>query len=187
MSLRLIAVLVFALVPLTARAADDENPYRNAKLGDYAKYFTHLKSPLGELKADRVQTVTAASDKELTLRTVIVANGKELPNKKPEHKLDLTKPFDPLGTGDGSVTESYKWEKVKDGKEKVKVGGKEYDCTWTSYKAVVTGKLGTMTEGELKVWLSRDIPFVVKRTFTLKAGTDDILYTAVLTEFGNKK
>ena len=38
MSLRLLAVVALVLAPLAVRAADEENPYKRAKVGDYAKY-----------------------------------------------------------------------------------------------------------------------------------------------------
>ena len=82
---------------------------------------------------------------------------------KGEQKIDLTKPFDAVTGCDGSVGANFKWEKQKDGKEKLKIGGKEYDCTWTTYK-VVNPNPAVMLEGEVKVWLSKDVPFVVKRT-----------------------
>ena len=34
----LLTALALATVTLTVRAADDENPYKNAKIGDYATY-----------------------------------------------------------------------------------------------------------------------------------------------------
>src|SRR4051812_13898494 len=94
MPLRSFAALALVLAPLAVRAADDENPYKKLKVGDYAKYDTVLKTGGAEVKGARTQTVTAAGDKELTLKTVTEVGGKEVPNKRPDQKIDLTKPFD---------------------------------------------------------------------------------------------
>ena len=69
-----------------------------------------------------------------SIRTVTEINGKEVPNKRPDQKIDLTRPFDPAG--EAAPNANYKWERQKDGTEKLKIGGKEYDCTWTTYKPV---------------------------------------------------
>jgi hypothetical protein len=186
MSLRVPVLVGLLLSPLGAGAADEENPFKGAKVGDYARYDTVAKTGTVSLKTVRKQTVTAASDKEVSLKTVLEVNGSEVATDRPEQKIDLTKPFDPTGSSEGVPTLSgLKWEKQGDGKEKVKVGGKEFDCTWISYKPVATGK--QEVEGELKVWLSKDVPWVVKRALKLKRGPTEINYTTELIEFGNKK
>jgi hypothetical protein len=186
MSLRLLIVLVFALTPLAARAADDEHPFKNAKVGDFAKYDTRIKTATLDVKLVRVQTVTAVGDNTVSLRTVSEINGKETPNKKGDQKIDLTKPFDPAGESSPTGA-AIKWEKLKEGKQKVKIGGKEYDCTWTSYKPVAAAKPDAPVEGELRVWMSKEVPFVVKRALQVKIGAEEIVYTTDLIEFGTKK
>ena len=191
MSLRPLVIAALVLAPVAARAADDDNPFKGAKVGDYAKYDTVLKTgKAAEVKTVRTQTVTAASEKEVSLKTVTELNGKEVPTKKGEQKIDLTKPFDPAVSGETTSIGAglnLKWEKQKTGKEKVKVGDKEYECTWTTYKAVVPPNLPAAIEGEVKVWLSKDVPFVVKRALNMKVGNNEITYSTELTEFGNKK
>jgi hypothetical protein len=182
MSLRSLSVLLLALAPVAAHAADEVNPFKNAKVGDFAKYNTVLLTGGAEIKGTRVQTVTAASDKEISLKTVTETLGKEVPNKRPDQKIDLTKPFD--ATAD-DFTGGTKWEKLKDGKEKVKVNGKEYECIWTTYKPVVPGKVDLT--GEMKVWQCKEVPFVVKRTLTMKFNGNELSYTTELTEIGSKK
>lgn len=185
MLLRLFAVALLAYAAAgTTLAADKEHPFKNAKVGDFAKYNTTLQSGGVEVKGTRVQTVTAASDKELTLRTVTEVSGKEVPNKRPDQTIDLTKPFD--ATAD-DFTGGTKWEKLKDGQEKLKVNGKEYECHWTTYKPVVPGKANLMLTGEMKVWQCKEVPFVMKRTLTLKFNGNQLGYTTELVEFGKKK
>lgn len=184
MLLRALAVLVIALAPIAAHAADEENPFKNAKVGDYARYDTRVKIGGLDVKMVRVQTVTAVDDKQLSLRTVTEVNGKDIPNKRADQKIDLTRPFDPAGA-DAPAGPGTKWEKAKTGTEKLKIGGKEYDCTWTTYKPIAPN-LNVAVEGELKVWLSKDVPFVVRRALALKSGADEIIYTTDLIEFGRK-
>jgi hypothetical protein len=165
------------------RAADDENPFKRAKVGDYAKYNAVVKTDSTERKSVRTQTVTAADAKELTLKTVTEADGKELPSKRPEMTIDLTKPYEPVGVSDGPASAaSLKWARQTSGTEKLKVGGKEYACTWTAYKPA-----DAKVHGDLKVWTSKEIPFVVKRTLTLSLGAIEVKYATELFEFGGKK
>jgi hypothetical protein len=186
MSLRLVATFALVLAPLAVRAADEEHPFRKAKVGDYAKYNALLREGTTEVKLLRTQTVTAASDKEVTLKSTTELNGKEVTLGRTTHKIDLSVPFDPVGDGqDVSPIAGLKWEKSKDGKENLKVGGKEYECTWTTYKPVMPAN--ATVEGEVKVWLCKDVPFVVKRTLTIKFAKKDVAFTTELIEFGSKK
>src|SRR4051794_27319969 len=98
MSLRLsaaLALLTSFFAHHTVRAADEENPFKKAKVGDYAKYTASVKLLGSEEKVLRTQTVTAVNDKELFLKTVVELNGKVVPSKRPERKIDLTQPLDP--------------------------------------------------------------------------------------------
>lgn len=184
MSIRPLAVVLLVLAPAVGRA-DDENPFKNAKVGDYARYDTRIKTGGLDIRTVRVQTVTAVGDKQVSLRTVTEVNGQEMPNRRADQKIDLTKPFDPAGES-SPTSPGAKWEKVKTGTEKLKIGGKEYDCTWTVYKPVAAAPDAPVA-GELKVWMSGDVPFVVRRALALKTGTDEIVYTTDLIEFGRRK
>ena len=146
MSVRLlVAALAIISAPPVARSADEENPFKNAKVGDYATYKMSVKFAGTTLGGNSTQSVTAKSEKEATVKTTgefeFMGNKQEIPPQ--EQKIDLTKPFDPTKVGGGGGLPpgtDVKVEKGKEGKEKIKVGGKEYDCTWTIYK--VSGKAG---------------------------------------------
>ena len=179
-----VALLTLGAAALTAGAADDENPYKNTKVGDYAKYA--LKAKLGFLPLDGTvtQTVAEKTDKEATLKIVLSAGGNDTPF--PDQKIDLTKPLDPTkgialpGFGDAKL------EKLKDGKEKIKVGGKEYDTTWTSYKV----KIKVMDQeiaGDMKAWMTKDMPGMVKMTMNADFMGQKIEMTTELKETGTKK
>jgi hypothetical protein len=180
-----VALLTVAAVLLPCRAADDDNPYKATKVGDYAKYT--LKGKLGFLPLDGTvtQTVAEKSEKEATLKIVLTAGGADTPF--PDQKVDLTKPLDPTkgfalpGFGDAKL------EKLKDGKEKVKVGKKEYDAAWATYKVKVASK-GVESTGDLKVWVAQDVPVrLVKMNLTITLGKNDIQAVMELTEFGSAR
>ncbi|HZZ77665.1 MAG TPA: hypothetical protein VFE62_04045 [Gemmataceae bacterium] len=152
---RLLAFLVIvALFPLAAPAqGTKENPYKNAKVGDYVSYRMSTSAGGKEFNIDIKQIVTAKDDKEVSLKTTTSFNGKELPGQTT--KVDLTKPFDPAS----SVLQGKKgtFEKKDEGKEKVKVGDKAYDCTWISGKVVAEFK-GNKLESDVKFWVSKSVP-----------------------------
>jgi hypothetical protein len=182
---RSLAALALALAPVVARAADEENPYKNAKVGDYAVYT--VKSKFGD--ATMTQTVAAKTDKEATVKVSVAANfnGKEIKLPDQELKIDLTKPYDPTQGSGGLPGAEIKAEKDKDGKEKVKVGGKEYDATWTSYKTKIKAQNMEFT-GTTKVWLSKDVPLgVVKLESVMEVAGQKVESTMELKETGNKK
>ena len=179
-----VALLLVTAVAITSRAADDDNPYKTSKVGDYAKYT--IKAKVGFLPLDGIvtQTVTDKSDKEATLKVVLSAGGTDTPF---DQKIDLTKPLDPTkgialpGFGDAKL------EKLKDGKEKIKVGNKEYDTEWSTYKVKVVSK-GVESEGDLKMWVAQEVPVkMVKMNVTISLGKNDVRVAMELNEFGSKK
>jgi len=126
----LAAALAACLAPLAARAADDDNPYKNVKVGDYSTYKMNTKVGQIAVTGTITQTITAKTDKEATAKVTgtVTVNGTAMEIPAQEQKVDLTKPYDPTKVGGGlpAGTEA-KVEKLKEGKEKVKVAGKEYD------------------------------------------------------------
>src|SRR5205807_5392363 len=100
------------------------------------------------------QTITAKSEKETSLKVTGKINGMDIPEQT--QKIDLTKPFDPTKINSQAGGPDVKVEKGKEGKEKLKVAGKEYDTTWTKYK--VTGKAnGLEIDSDMKVWMAKDL------------------------------
>ena len=76
MKLHLLAsAFVLVLAPVAAHAADDENPYKNAKVGDFANYKLTISVAGQNVEGAITQTVTAKSDKEVTLKVTGKANG----------------------------------------------------------------------------------------------------------------
>ena len=160
MTARLCAALL-VLAPAAARTADEDNPFRKAKVGDFATYKL-TTTGLAASDGTATRTVTAKDDKEVVIRTVVKVAGKE--QSVPDEKVDLTRPFDPL-SAPALPGAAVRLERVKEGAEKVKAGGREYDTRWTTYK--VTGRLnGLDVNGEVKVWLSKDVPLALVKMHT---------------------
>jgi hypothetical protein len=186
----LAAALALGLVGLTARAADPENPFKDAKVGDYATYA--MTSKLGKLTSSgtMTQAVVKKSDKEVTIRVTGKAtdpSGKEVDIPAQEQTVDLTKPYDPTKAANLPPGFNVKVEKGKEGKEKVKAGGKEYDATWTAYK-VKAEAMGQKIDADMKVWMAKGVPGgMVKMNVTSEVAGQKLEMTMDLKETGNKK
>ena len=181
----LIAAFALMLVPASGRASDDDNPYKNSKIGDFAIYKMTMKVAGQVLEGTMTQTVIEKSEKEVILQVTSKIGGRAFPEQRT--KMDITKPFDPTKTNTLQVGVDAKVEKGKEGKEKLKVAGKEFDTVWTNYK--VTGKAGDQDiESEMKVWMSKDLTGALARIeMKLTAGGMTVEATMELTEKGSKK
>ncbi len=183
----MIAAMALCVAPITVMAADNEDfhPYKNVKVGDFATYKMTVKLGQATFTGTSTQTVTAKSDKEATIKVGGSVNGMDIPAQT--QTIDLTKPYDPTKVGalppgfEGSV------KKLKDGMEKVKMGGKEYDANWTTFE--VTAKAGGMDiKANVKVWMSKEITLgVVKMEMTADVAAQKMEMTMETTETGNKK
>lgn len=186
MKVRLIAAaLALAVVPFAA-AADEENPYKKAKVGDFANYKMTTKIAGFNVEGTMTQSVTAKDDKEVTIETTAKVNGMDIPAQK--QTIDLTKPFDPSkATGPLPGGTEAKVEKLKDGKEKVKVGTKDYECKWESYKMKIkTG--GQEIEADMKVWQSKDLNIpMVKMEMSADVMGNKMEVVMEMTDSGNKE
>jgi hypothetical protein len=113
-------------LPVVARAAEGDNPFKNVKKGDWVRYTMTMEIGDFKVAGEFRKTVTAKSDKEVTIATDMTLNGaKSIPS---EEKIDLTKPYDPIRLLGLKDTDA-KIEKVGEAKEKVKIGTKEFDCS----------------------------------------------------------
>lgn len=174
--------LMLAFVPIVS-ATGEENPYKKAKVGDYATYTMTTKVAGMSLEGTITQTVSAKSDKEATLKVTGSVNGMEIPAQ--EQKIDLTKPFDPTTSGLPPGTEA-KMEKLKDGKEKIKAAGKEYETTWETWKVKAKAN-GQEIEAEGKTWTTKDLPlYMIKLEMTMEVAGMKIEIEMELKEHGHK-
>jgi hypothetical protein len=120
-----------------------------------------------DLEGKMKQTVTAKSDKSVTLSTEVSVAGKDFPAK--EVKVDLTKPFDITSMMNmGPKKVKSKVEKDGDGKEKIAVGGKTYNTKWT--KSKITTTIGGMDiVSEVKIWTAKNVPMTGMVKMELKS------------------
>src|SRR5271157_695397 len=126
------AVALLVCFVSIAGAADDDNPYKNANVGDWVEYKMTGNNIEGKTK----MTVTAKDDKELTyeVTATVTFMGREQTAPVQQMKIDLTKPYDPV-VAENLKRKNVKLEKIDEGAEKIKVGDKEFDTKWTKTKA----------------------------------------------------
>lgn len=185
----LAAVLALGLIGLTVRAAEEDNPYKNTKVGDYATYTMNTKVGGLTIAGTVTQTVTKKSDKEATIKVTgtVNFNGKDMEIPAQEQTIDLTKPYDPTKAANLPAGTDAKVEKGKEGKEKVKVGGKEYEATWTDY-TVKAKVMGQDIDAKVKAWTAKNVPGgMVKMTMNSEVAGQKMEMTMELKETGNKK
>jgi len=176
-----VAVALGSLVlPLLAWAAD--NPYKSAKVGEWAETLAVSESMGRKTEIKSKQTVIAKDDVSVTLRMTMTMMGREIPPQ--ETKIMLNKPYDPYAQGytDAKVTT------LGEGDETITVDGKSYTCHWAKVKVVATQPAAV--ESTVKVWSSKDVPLagMVKMesdtVMTMKGTTMNSKMTLKLTGSG---
>jgi hypothetical protein len=184
-----VALVALAVAPVAARAADEENPFKNAKVGDFAVYTMTTKVATFNVNGTITQKITKKDDKEATVEVTgtIDLGGNKMDIPAQTQKIDLTKPFDPTKGAQLPGGAEAKIEKLKEGKEKIKAGGKEYDTAWTTY-SVKAKVMGQEIEGDVKAWIAKDVPTgIVKLTMTANVADMKMEMTMELKETGNKQ
>jgi hypothetical protein len=178
--------LVVALSPVAR--AEEENPLKKAKVGDFAKYKMTMSILGMDISMDTIVTVSQKDDKEATLETEVKAPaGFPVPQEKQKTTVDLTKPLDPTKNMNLPAGTKAKLDKLKSGSEKIKLGGKEYDCTWETYKMKVE-QGGMEVEGNIKVWNAKNFAFgSVKMEMTMEIQGQKMEMKMEMTDTGSKK
>jgi hypothetical protein len=185
MKTRLLAAALVLFAAPFAVAADEENPYKKAKVGDFATYKMTTKVAGLNIEGTVTQTVIAKDDKEVTIKTTGSAGDMEFPAQ--EQKIDLTKPFDPTKAGKLPAGADVKVDKQKDGTEKLKVAGKEYSTKWETYKLQMK-QMGVEFGADMKIWQTKDLNIpVVKMEMSADLGGNKMEVVMELTETGNKE
>jgi hypothetical protein len=191
-SRKLVALAVLFVATLALCADDktekktdqkpEENPYKKAEKGQWATYKLAMKFAGQNIDGSLKQTVTAKDDKSVTLESVANVLGQE---KKETHKIDLTKPFNPLDTQQLPPGAEVKLEKKESGKESIEVAGRKQETEWTSYKVAVSAN-GMNFDGDVKVWVAKDVPMggVVKTEMKMKFGGMDMEMAMNMDKFG---
>ncbi len=132
-------------------AEPEENPFKKATVGDFADYTMNQVSN-GQKFGGKIRIeVVAKTDRTARIRMIRILFNQFMPY--PEHEIDLTKPYDPTKTGFLPLGA----QKLGSGTEKIKVGNKEYETSWTTMR--FKGKVGTLdTQTTAKFWTSRTVP-----------------------------
>jgi len=175
----LAAAFVICFIP-AVQAADIENPFKNAKVGQWAEYKLSAAGLSGTTK----MTIIAKDDKEVTYEVSGSLSIQGTETAIPAHKqtIDLTKPFDLL-SATNLKAKNVKVEQDSEGKEKIKVGNKEYDTKWVKLK--VTATIGAKTvASEYKMWFSKDVP--VSGMVKMETTSGPAAITMELTGSGSK-
>lgn len=171
------AMAVLACSVFLAQAADDDNPYKRSKVGDWIEY------KMGGGGTSKV-TITAKDDAEATyeVATTYVSGRQKTEAPVKTFKIDLSKPFDQNSAanlkGDNIV-----YEKFDEGTEKLILGEKEYQTMWKKVRANISGN-GITIRLDLKMWFAKDVPLsgLVKMETTSSGSTT----TLELTRTGGK-
>lgn len=187
MRTRLFAALLVAAVGSVA-AAQEENPFKKTKVGDYATYKVVTKVAGQPIEGTLTQTVTAKDDKEATVTTTGKVGPMDI--QPYEQKIDLSKPYDPTKTGNIPPGSEVKVEKLtgkgKEGTEKVKAGGKDQDCKYETFKLRMKTP-GAEFDADMKVWTSAALQIpMVKMEMSAQVEQTRMDITMELTESGNK-
>jgi hypothetical protein len=166
-----VAALV-CFVPFVS-AADEENPYKKAKVGDWVEY--KMTGP--NIEGTTKMTIVAKDEKEVAYEVAGTFSfmGNKMTAPIQTMKIDLTKKYDAaaqMKPKDGTL------DKDGEGNEKIKVGNKEYETKWTKWKASTTANNITITS-EYKMWFCKDVPLggLVKMDTTVSTITTKLELT----------
>jgi hypothetical protein len=147
------AAVLVCFVP-TVPAADVENPFQKAHVGDWVEYRMTGPNMEGKTK----MTVVAKDDKAVAYEVAATFSfaGREMVAPVQKLRIDLTKPYDPIVAANLQRT-GVKFEKSGEGQGTVVAGGKQFDAKWTQWKASTTTN-GMTVVTDYKLWLSKDVP-----------------------------
>ena len=135
-------------------AADTDNPFHKAKVGDWAEYRMTGPNVEGKTK----MTIVTASDKEVVYQVEATFTAFGQTQTAPVQKItvDLSQPYDAI-SGANMKQMGVTMEKVAEGTEKLKIGDKELDTKWTKSKYTTTAG-GVTVVSEYKMWVCKDVP-----------------------------
>ena len=176
----LIATVLLVCLASAIRGADNENPYRNAKLGDWVEYKMTSQNMEGSTK----MTVLSKDEKELTYEVAATFSfmGNKAVAPVQTMKIDLTKDYDAISAANLKAN-NVKIEKLDEGTEKLKAAGKEYDTKWTKLRATTTVN-EMMIVTEYKMWFSKDVP--LSGLVRMDTTASDMTTKVELMGFGSK-
>lgn len=172
-----------APVPVGAKPVPEVHPLKDARVGDYATYNMTFRIKDQFIYGSMSQTVTARTEKDVTIETAMTINDTPTSSSCSKHKIDFAKPFEPMAQL-SSPEVGTKFVKVKTGTEKLDLAGKEYEADWTSYRVMRKNHVREY-EQDLTIWRAKTLPgFYVKLEVNC---LDGMVATYELAESGRKK
>lgn len=156
---------------------EKEHPFAKAKVGDWVSYKTTMSA--NPMPITSKQTVKTRTDTEVTL-TMESKVGDYSTSQ--DAKINLKEKFDPLNPPEVNGVRPVV-KKLGQGKEKISIGGKTYDCEWLQLE-VINDIAGTKMKSITKTWTCKDVPCggMVKTV----SDTDGTKSTIELTGHGSK-
>jgi hypothetical protein len=149
----LTAAMLLCFAP-AIQGADDANPYRNAKVGDWVEYKLTGQNMEGSTR----MTVVSKDDKELSFEVEasysVMGNKMVAPVQR--MKIDLTKAYEAISAANLKAR-NVTIEKLGEGTEKLKARGKAYETKWTTLRATATVNETTIVM-DYKMWFCKDVP-----------------------------
>ena len=148
----------------TASAAPEGNPFKKVKIGDRAEYKITFVQNISDRDGKKLNTellgtgvflmeVTAKTEETAEIRAIFPLHGGQ--TKEVTEKIDLTESYSPRKLlTDLFPPRSGQFEQVDSGTEKVKVGEKEYETSWTK----LTVEIKNQGDVSLTYWTSRSGP-----------------------------
>ena len=172
-----LGVILVGLCLLAGLRAEEDNPFKKAKVGDWVSYTMKVEMPGTVIEAEMKQIVTAKTEKEVTFESITTREGQE--SKSPSITVKLDQKFDPL-----QLPEGAKLKEIAKGDEKITAGGKTFDTQWQQVE--VTTKNGDQdVTTKAKIWLSATVPLTTIVKITTDGGDQGKL-TMELKDFGSK-
>ena len=172
-----------APVPVGAKPVPEVHPLKDARVGDYATYNMTFRIKDQFIYGSMSQTITAKTDKDITIETALSINGTPTSSSCSKHKIDFAKPFEPMGQHSAPEV-GTRFAKGKTGTEKLDLAGKEYEADWASYRVTRKNHIREY-EQALTIWRSKTLPGFY---FKLEVNClDGQVATYELTESGRKK
>lgn len=133
-----------------------ENPFKNAKVGDWLKHTVKTETMGMTQESAMLMTVKAKTAEEATVTIEAEAMGQKMPPQ--EQKIPLNEPYDFTKLPAQAAAVGITAKVLGQGEETISVGGKTYACHWveSSLEGKVMG--GMPIKGKSKVWICKDVP-----------------------------
>lgn len=143
-----LAVVVCVLGCLTVAMAEG-NPWLDAKPGQWIEHKTVTDMGATKMEQTTKMTVKAKDATSITLANEMTMNGQKMPAQ------EITVPLQASGTA--PTAPGTHVEKIGEGDETIKVGGKDYACHWVKNRITHEAQNVKMVNTST-IWMCKDVP-----------------------------